>query len=275
MRRSRRAKRLLYFKRRFKHHWRTILFCQIAAYFVVLVLWALPIPNPVKMLAVTFHELSHALAALATGGRVFGIAVSPGGGGVTLGLGGNVLVVLFAGHIGSCLWGALLFYLSGKLRPEHCLSLLTVIVMGTCAVGWLNNATILMGVLTMAIMAVLFKTPRVVKLFFIQLVACACCLYAPIDVLGEVLGKSTALGIGSAEAATKSDIHRIAELLSVHPVAIGAFFIAVQVAVMVFFIRWTASAGAKHAVKEEIEDHRQQVQVWRDIHPDKRRHVVK
>ena len=43
---------------------------------------------PVRMLVVLFHELGHALAALATGGEVLSISLSPDEGGVTHSRGG-------------------------------------------------------------------------------------------------------------------------------------------------------------------------------------------
>jgi hypothetical protein len=60
---------------------------------------------PLKILVVMFHELSHALAALLTGGQVLGIELSPNQGGVTHTRGGWRFLVLNAGYLGSLGFG--------------------------------------------------------------------------------------------------------------------------------------------------------------------------
>ena len=42
---------------------------------VVFALWATPVVLPLKLLVVFFHELSHALVAILTGGRVESFSV--------------------------------------------------------------------------------------------------------------------------------------------------------------------------------------------------------
>jgi hypothetical protein len=77
--------------------------------FVFLMLWSSQILSPLKHLAVYFHELSHAMAAISTGGKVHGMEVhySSGehGGGVTTHSGGIACIVTPAGYIGCGLWG--------------------------------------------------------------------------------------------------------------------------------------------------------------------------
>jgi hypothetical protein len=61
------------------------------------------------------HESSHALAALATGGSVESITISPDTSGLTLTRGGSRLLTLCAGYTGATLFGAVLLVL---LRME-------------------------------------------------------------------------------------------------------------------------------------------------------------
>ena len=72
-----------------------------------------------------FHEISHGLAALATGGRLLQIELHFSGSGLCYTAGGIRWLVLLAGYAGSSFWG-LLLYLSGwassipdqKKRPQ-------------------------------------------------------------------------------------------------------------------------------------------------------------
>jgi hypothetical protein len=80
-----------------------------AAYFVALwLLWPTPIVYPLKVFVVLLHEISHALAAVATGGTVERITLDPAEGGLTLARGGSAFIMLSAGYLGSLLWGLLL-----------------------------------------------------------------------------------------------------------------------------------------------------------------------
>ena len=77
--------------------------------FVFLILWSNKLLSPLKHLAVFFHEASHALAAVGTGGKVHAMEVnfSSGehGGGATTHSGGSACVVTPAGYIGTGVWG--------------------------------------------------------------------------------------------------------------------------------------------------------------------------
>lgn len=71
---------------------------------------------PVKIVVVIFHELGHAVAAWLTGGAVVEIGLSPQQGGHTLTQGGNRLLILNAGYLGSLVAGTLLLF--GSRRPR-------------------------------------------------------------------------------------------------------------------------------------------------------------
>jgi len=86
----------------------------IGAFYVALwLLWLTPVVFPLKIFVVLLHEVSHALAALVTGGSVERIVLDMNQGGATYVLGGNAFVVLSAGYLGSLLWGLLLIELAG------------------------------------------------------------------------------------------------------------------------------------------------------------------
>lgn len=80
----------------------------VGLFLATLVLWDTPLVYPLKVLVVFFHELSHAMAAILTGGEVSRITLSPDLGGVTWTRGGWRLAILPAGYLGSMAWGALL-----------------------------------------------------------------------------------------------------------------------------------------------------------------------
>lgn len=72
-------------------------------------LWDTPLVYPLKIFVVLLHELSHAIAVVATGGTLESITLDPHQGGATYFRGGNTFLAMSAGYLGSLFWGGLLF----------------------------------------------------------------------------------------------------------------------------------------------------------------------
>ena len=72
-------------------------------------LWDTPVIYPLKIFVVLLHEVSHAMAVVATGGQLDRITLDPYQGGATYFTGGNAFIALSAGYLGSLLWGGLMF----------------------------------------------------------------------------------------------------------------------------------------------------------------------
>ncbi|KAI8955053.1 peptidase M50B-like-domain-containing protein [Xylaria longipes] len=127
----------------------------IAAYVVVIaILWNLPYVRwslwPFKMLVIAFHEFSHAIAAVLTGGHVKSISLDPHEGGVTHMVGGRSAITLPAGYLGSSLIGAILIFTGFNIVASKIVS----IALGVCFLltlwwgkkDWLTIITILLAV---------------------------------------------------------------------------------------------------------------------------------
>lgn len=237
-------------KKRLDGHWHEVLRVQLAAYLLVALFWILPLPNPIKMAAVTFHEISHGIAALLTGGRVFGYAVSPSGAGVTFGVGGNYLLILFAGYLGSSLSGALLYVASVRWKPAAAIIAVEIYILATAYFGWLSNATVLYGLMSMALMTALLWTPVWVQKFYLQLLGSACCLYAPLEIISDMVDSGSPPSVLGHFIA--SDIVQIAEYLQASILLVGFVILLLQVSLVVGLIRWTCAAVARQRLREEL-----------------------
>ena len=77
----------------------------LALLILVFALWPTPFLAPLKTLVVFFHEASHALTAVATGGVVIEMEVDQNQGGHVRSMGDIRLLTLSAGYLGSLLWG--------------------------------------------------------------------------------------------------------------------------------------------------------------------------
>ena len=87
-------------------------------------LWDTPVIYPLKIFVVLLHEISHGIAALATGGSIERITLDAEQGGACYCSGGNAFFTLSAGYLGSLLWGGLIFSVARMKRVNT---------------GWINS----------------------------------------------------------------------------------------------------------------------------------------
>jgi hypothetical protein len=106
---------------------------------LALIVKAVPILHlPLDWVQVFFHELSHGLAALLTGGRILAIALTLDSAGSCRSAGGLLLLVLFAGYAGSAFWGWLI-YLSVSARHAKRIALGLAILVMLCGLLWARD----------------------------------------------------------------------------------------------------------------------------------------
>jgi hypothetical protein len=233
-------------------HRRKSLALQLLLFAVVLALWTVPMINPIKLVVVLLHELSHVFAAYLTGGVVFGIAIDPGGAGVTIGYGGNDLLIVSAGYIGSLLMGFLLYAMSAKYNCEHVWGGLCIFVGLTPVLGWLNGFTALFGYGAMILILFgYFALSPTAKKFFLRWIATTCCLYPVLDVTTEILQPDTTGFVVRGEVAG-SDVAKLAELTGIPEIALAVTWIAIGVFSAGLLILWSATKDAEATVKRSF-----------------------
>ncbi|MDX8354271.1 M50 family metallopeptidase [Cognatiyoonia sp. IB215182] len=97
-----------------KGHWQLLLLTAL-----VFAFWQTPVVVPLKILIVFFHELSHAVATILTGGEVISLSVSADQGGVVWSRGGNRFLTLTAGYLGSLLIGVGLLVAATRSKADR------------------------------------------------------------------------------------------------------------------------------------------------------------
>ena len=196
-------------------------------------LWDTAIIYPVKLFVVLLHEVSHAAAAVATGGTVERILLNANQGGATYTLGGNAFLTLSAGYLGSLLWGALFIILAFNrwLRPRWILGgvgasvlLLTLfMVRGLFGMGFgiLFAAALLAGAK--------FLSQGVNRALLLGL-GLTSCLYAILDIKSDVLDRPQ----------LPSDAAMLAEMTGIPTAAWGFLWIGIALLVSAWLLRWVA-----------------------------------
>ncbi len=106
------------------------LILMLLLFILVWMSWRSIFTYPIRLLTILYHEASHALAAVLTGGRVKGIVFDKVRGyWITETLGGNTFLILNAGYLGSILIGFFFFYLTYTNASGHALTFMGLMVL--------------------------------------------------------------------------------------------------------------------------------------------------
>jgi len=201
-------------------------------------LWQSHWIQPVKLMVVLFHEMSHGLMALLSGGRIINVVITADEGGWCETDGGNTLLIVSAGYLGSMLTGGLLLYLSRfRARVAGVYVLLTVTLAAAIftvlhdpysrkfATG-LASAFIVVGCLTPALLGALL----------LRLLGTVSCLYSLFDIYSDILatGKSVAVGENDAVA--------ISHITGMSPHAIGLVWLGISAAYFLLVLKISLTA---------------------------------
>jgi hypothetical protein len=195
----------------------------------VLLLWDTFVVYPFRLFVVFLHEISHGLAALATGGSIVSIGLSFDEGGVCLTRGGSPFLILNAGYLGSLLWGALFLLLGG--RRSRARSVIAVVGFFTLAVTLVYVRTwfgFFYGLAAgMVLLAVAAELKPAVSETLLACIGATSVLYAVWDVVTDVFLRHSGL----------SDAAALARATGLPAIVWGIVWIAFSVAVLFSVLR--------------------------------------
>ena len=121
-----------------------------------------------------FHEISHGLAALFTGGSIDSIKLNFNGSGLCTTRGGSAFIIGFSGYAGSALWGLLIYSVASTLSKSSA-KLMVATMVGMLAITLLLWARDLSTIIILLVLLLMYALPLYKTLwfsikFFIQLV---------------------------------------------------------------------------------------------------------
>jgi hypothetical protein len=193
-----------------------------------LLLWGTPVVYPFRLFVVFLHEVSHGIAAVATGGQVVSIGMNDAGG-VCYTRGGWRLLILNAGYLGSLLWGA--FFLVLGARRTRARAVVAMIGAFTLLItlGYVRTwFGFLYGLAAgLVLVAVAAKLRPVVSETLLAALGATSVLYAVWDVAADVLVVHSG----------QSDASALARLTLVPAIVWGAAWVALSAVVLVQVLR--------------------------------------
>lgn len=156
------------------------------------VFWNHPALTPLKVLVVFFHEGSHALATLMTGGSVIAMEIVAAQGGHVLSRGGWPFVIISSGYLGSLLWGAMILVLASRSTADRAIMAALGLAMLSLTLLYVRNVYGLTfgfigAALALASAKFLPAWWNDVVLKFIGLVTM---MYVPLDIFSDTLARS-------------------------------------------------------------------------------------
>jgi len=201
---------------------RLILFSVIIAIFF---LWSTPALYPLKLLIVFFHESSHALMTIATGGQVIELEIDRMQGGHVISAGGNRFITLTAGYLGSLIWGVVIYLLAvGSKYDKAIMFCLGIIIMVVTTLFVRDLFAFGFGGLTGLFMILMgVKAPMQINDIILRVIGVTSMLYVPLDVYSDTIVRTS----------LRSDAFMLAEEFGGTTVLWGTIWLLVSVVILI------------------------------------------
>lgn len=154
-----------------KSPWRLALLVSLALVLFHAPYWLIA---PFKWFEVFFHEISHGLMALATGGTIERIDIQYVGSGTCYYRGGYQPMVTFFGYTGATLWGWLIYeagHAGQRKTSVGIISLLLIFISASAALWVRDRETVLIMLAMGAVLALMLKFGgTVIMKFFVEFI---------------------------------------------------------------------------------------------------------
>lgn len=154
-------------------------------------LWKQPFVLPFRLLVVFFHEVSHGLAAILTGGRLETLTIDIYEGGQAVTVGGNFFAIVSAGYLGSLLIGILLVILS--VRTDIDRWAMAGLGMGMALIGILYVRELFPLFFCMAcggaFIAIAYYLPPIWSDQILRVIGLISIIYVPFDIFSDTIAR--------------------------------------------------------------------------------------
>ena len=197
----------------------------------IFIFWNHGILYPLKLLVVFFHEFSHCLATLLTGGRVEEIVIVKEQGGYAVSVGGNPFITMSAGYLGSILFGAALYMVTAASTKDR----LIMSLMGLCIclitllfVRNLFGFIFCMSTGVVMILSGKYLSHQINDLI-LRLIALTNMLYVPLDIYSDTIARSY----------LPSDAQMLAQQFGGSTLIWGTLWIILSLFVIYYCLRWS------------------------------------
>jgi len=208
----------------------------------VFLLWNYPVLYPLKLLVVFFHESSHALMTIATGGSVETLVLDPMQGGHVISVGGDRFLTLTAGYLGSLLWGVIIYLVAVRTELDKPLMILLGLAVMTIAAFFSQDlfALIFAGVTGVVLIFSGWMLINEINDMVLRVIGMTNLMYVPLDIYSDTIARSE----------LPSDAFMLAAEFGGTTWLWGGIWLLISV-VLVIVTLWLGLKSHEHEVSEE------------------------
>ncbi|MCS6859755.1 MAG: M50 family metallopeptidase [Abditibacteriales bacterium] len=222
-------------------NWKNLLLF-VAMFVGVFFLWDTVVIYPIKVFVVFFHEISHGLAAVLTGGGIQNIQVNSDLSGVTYTWGGSGFLTLSAGYLGSMVWGSAILLAASRLNNDRplmgALGLILLFVTVRFVPLTLNAFGFVFGLVVGAVMLGLaLKAPESVNDFILRFLGFTSCLYVVLDIKEDLLSPYS--------SSIQSDATMLAQMTGIPAMVWGGLWFLIALGVLGFTLYFASRTEQK------------------------------
>ena len=204
-----------------------------AVYFgAIWYLWDSAVVYPLKVFVVLLHEISHAVVAVGTGGTIERIVLDPNQGGACYCPGGNALLTLSAGYLGSLAWGGLLVSAgqTKRVNSRWVTGAVGLLVVGL-TLAYVRSAFGFWFGLAFGSVLVLggIRLSEAINRGVLRTLGLTSCLYAILDIKSDVIDRPE----------LRSDAAMLGELTGIPTYLWGGLWIAIAVLASGWLLQWS------------------------------------
>ncbi|MBF0410380.1 MAG: M50 family metallopeptidase [Candidatus Riflebacteria bacterium] len=188
---------------------------------VSLYFWSSVWMFPLRLLTVFFHEISHGIAAEVSGGKMLRIDVNLDESGTCWTAGGNRLLVLSAGYLGSLLWGGVLLIIAARTDwDKKTLAALGFILVAVTIFYVRNSSGFAFGLASGFFLIVLSSSLSHYSCdIFLRFLGLTSCLFVIFDIKSDLIDRSV----------PESDAFKMASYLHLPDKLVGFLWLAAAI----------------------------------------------
>ncbi|KAF1083224.1 MAG: hypothetical protein GQF41_0002 [Candidatus Rifleibacterium amylolyticum] len=181
--------------------------------------WHSTLLLPIKYLTVFFHELSHALASVLTGGEVLHIEVNANQGGLAVTRGGWRFIVISAGYLGSLIWGSVILLAAARTNYDQQITAGLGILLLLVTAIWVRNmeGVIICALTGFGLLGIAAYSNEKVCDQFLKFLGLTSCFYVLFDIKDDLIDRSI----------HGSDAYKIAEMLYLPDWLVGLVWLVI------------------------------------------------
>jgi hypothetical protein len=202
---------------------------------LIIYFWDHTVLYPFKLLVVFFHETSHALATIFTGGEVKDFVVIQQQGGYVVSDGGNRFIILNSGYLGSLAWGLVIYVFAVMNKFNKVLMVALGIIIGIITIMFVSNLfALVFGLVITAVMILIgIYVPVKINNFILRLIGLTSMVYVPLDILSDTIYRSH----------LKSDAQMLADEFGGATIIWGSVWLFLSIFLLFLCLRWTLKRG--------------------------------